>query len=93
MEQFKQDLEVKKGSGTVETDVFHGFGFGFVYDAVWTIALAMNSSISTLEEKSLGKIEDFTYDSAEIADVFTEAIANLSFQGITVSLPNGYGSF
>ena len=56
-----------------------------MYDAVWTIALALNSSISILEERGLGKLEDFTYESVEMADVFTEAIANLSFQGISVS--------
>ena len=58
---------------------------GYVYDAVWTIALALNSSISILEERGLGRLEDFTYDSVEIADVFTAAVANVSFQGISVS--------
>ena len=58
-----------------------------MYDAVWTIALALNSSISILEERGLGRLEDFTYglDSVEMADVFTEAVANVSFQGISVS--------
>ena len=59
---------------------------GYVYDAVWTIALALNSSISILEEKGLGRLEDFTYKSVEMADVFTEAVANISFPGISVSL-------
>ena len=56
-----------------------------MYDAVWTIALALNSSISILEERGLGRLEDFTYQSVEMADVFTEAIANVSFEGISVS--------
>ena len=59
---------------------------GYVYDAAWTIALALNSSISILEERGLGRLEDFTYESVEMADVFTEAIANLSFEGISVSV-------
>ena len=59
---------------------------GYVYDAVWTIALALNSSISILEERGLGRLEDFTYESVEISDVFTEAIAKLSFEGISVSV-------
>ena len=58
---------------------------GYVYDAVWTIALALNSSISILEERGLGRLEDFTYDSVEMADVFTEPVANVSFEGISVS--------
>ena len=56
-----------------------------MYDAMWTIALALNSSISMLKEKGLGKLEDFTYESTEMADVFTDAIAAISFQGISVS--------
>ena len=51
---------------------------------MWTIALALNSSISILEERGLGRLEDFTYDSVEMADVFTEAVANVSFEGISV---------
>ena len=59
---------------------------GYVYDAVWTIALALNSSISILEERGLGRLEDFTYNSVEMADVFSEEIASLSFEGISVSV-------
>ena len=56
-----------------------------MYDAIWTIALALNSSISILEDRGLGRLENFTYDSVEMANVFTEAVANVSFQGISVS--------
>ena len=70
-------------SGDITTDTV--LGAGYVYDAVWTIALALNSSISILEERGLGRLEDFTYDSVEMADVFTEAVANVSFEGISVS--------
>ena len=81
--QFKQDLDAKNKQRAVKTDIF--LNIGYVYDAVWTIALALNSSISILEERGLGRLEDFTYDSVEMADVFTEAIAANSFQGISVS--------
>ena len=83
MAQFKQDLEAKNALGTVKTDIF--LNVGYVYDAVWTIALALNSSISILEERGLGRLEDFTYENVEIADVFTEAVANVLFQGVSVS--------
>ena len=69
--------------GSVNTDKV--LDIGYVYDAAWTIALALNSSISTLEERGLGRLEDFTYDSVEMANIFSEAIANLSFEGISVS--------
>ena len=76
---------IEKTSGTVTTDTL--LDIGFVYDAVWTIALALNSSISILEETGLGRLEDFTYgpESLEMADVLTEIIANVSFEGISVS--------
>ena len=70
-------------SGDVRTDTV--LGLGYVYDAVWTIALALNSSISILEERGLGRLEDFTYESVKMADVFTEAVLNVSFEGISVS--------
>ena len=76
-------MEFKKSLGDVKTDIF--LNYGYVYDAVWTIALALNSSISILEERGLGRLEDFTYDSVEMADVLTEAVADVSFQGISVS--------
>ena len=80
--QFKQDLDDKTALGTVTAEIF--LSIGYVYDAVWTIALALNSSISILEERGLGRLEDFTYDSVEMADVFTEALSNILFQGISV---------
>ena len=83
MARFKQDLEAKNALGTVKTDIF--LNNGYVYDAVWTIALALNSSISILEERGLGRLEDFTYESVKISDTFTEAIHNVSFAGVSVS--------
>ena len=73
-------IEIERVSGQVGTDD------GYVYDAMWTIALALNSSIPILEDRGLGRLEDFTYDSVEMANVFTEAVANVSFEGISVSV-------
>ena len=83
MSQFKHDLNVKTSMGTARLDTF--LNFGYVYDAMWTIALALNSSISILEERGLGGLENFTYESHEIANVLTEAVMNVSFEGISVS--------
>ena len=85
MSQFKEDLQNKTTIYGVDTDVDVGSRVGYIYDAVWTIALALNSSISILEDRGLGRLENFTYDSVEMANVFTEAVANVSFQGISVS--------
>ena len=84
MSQFQSDLAIiGETLGSVMTDSL--VGPGHVYDAVWTIALVLNSSISILEERGLGRLEDFTYDSVEMTDVFTEAILNISFEGVSVS--------
>ena len=79
------DLDNAKAvQGSIQVNVLP-FEDGYVYDAMWTIALALNSSISILEDRGLGRLEDFTYDSVEMANVFTEAVANVSFEGISVS--------
>lgn len=81
--QFKQELDFIGKSGNVKSDIF--LNIGYVYDALWTVVLALNSSISLLNDRGLGKLENFTYDSSDMADIFVEAITNVSFQGISVS--------
>ena len=87
--QFTKDLQ-DKSVDSGNPNLFISSTVGYIYDAVWTIALALNSSISILEDKGLGRLEDFTYDSVEMANVFTEAVANVSFEGISVSYNNIY---
>ena len=84
MSQFSEDLQ-NKSVDSVKTDLNIASRVGYIYDAMWTIALALNSSISILEDRGLGRLEDFSYDSVEMANVFTEAVANVSFEGISVS--------
>ena len=73
-----EKLDVKENVNILQSD-------GYVYDAVWTIALALNKSISILEDRELGRLEDFTYESDQMANIFKDAIANLTFPGISVS--------
>jgi len=84
-----RDLDNKMAQNNGSTQVLP-FENGYIYDAMWTIALALNSSISILEDKGLGRLEDFTYDSVEMANVFTEAVANISFEGLSVSVQLRY---
>ena len=79
--QYQEDLQCYNDTVNFDVDL----KVGYVYDAMWTIALALNSSISILEDRGLGRLEDFTYDSVEMADMLTEAVANVSFEGISVS--------
>ena len=83
MAQFKQDLDKKnKLLGPVKTDIF--LNFGYVYDTAWTIALALNASISTLEEKGLGRLEEYHSEWTEMSDVLTASVAIVEFEGISV---------
>ena len=69
--------------GPVNTDIF--LNIGYVYDAAWTIALALNASISVLEEKGIGRLEEYQTEWTEMSDVLTQSVANVSFEGISVS--------
>ncbi|XP_065917614.1 gamma-aminobutyric acid type B receptor subunit 1-like [Dysidea avara] len=80
--QFKQDLDKKNEMlGPVNTDIF--LNIGYVYDAAWTIALALNASISVLEEKGIGRLEEYQTEWTEMSDVLTQSVANVSFEGIS----------
>ena len=74
MAQYEEDLSNKKALSDVKTDV--SLNVGFVYDAMWTIALALNSSISTLAKRGLERLEDFTYSSKHIKQPLTEIPSN-----------------
>ena len=83
MAQFKQDIDKKNELlDPVQTDIF--LNVGYVYDTAWTIALALNASISTLEEKGLGRLEEYHSEWTEMSDVLTASAANVKFQGISV---------
>ena len=83
MAQFKQDIDKKNELlDPVQTDIF--LNVGYVYDTAWTIALALNASISTLEEKGLGRLEEYNPEWTEMSDVLTASVANVEFEGISV---------
>ena len=48
------------------------------------ISLALNASMDVLSARNKS-LQDFTYDDTEMAQVFKEAMFNVSFRGLTVS--------
>ena len=54
------------------------------YDALWTIALALNHSIAILARTNK-TLSDFNYQSNDMAAIFTRMVANTSFRGMSVS--------
>ncbi|KAK3754479.1 hypothetical protein QZH41_018996, partial [Actinostola sp. cb2023] len=52
------------------------------YDALWTIALALNHSIAILARTNK-TLSDFNYQSNDMAAIFTRMVANTSFRGMS----------
>ncbi len=63
----------------------------FVYDTVWTIALALNRTNEILKSSRVSdgrmrRLEDFTYDDKEMANIMLDSLANVSFFGVSVNI-------
>ncbi|XP_077991826.1 gamma-aminobutyric acid type B receptor subunit 2-like isoform X1 [Glandiceps talaboti] len=66
---------------------WHGLG----YDAVWAIALALNTSVEQLSnivfnssnETRPSVLEDFTYENRDMAQIILGALRNTSFHGVS----------
>ncbi len=52
------------------------------YDAVWSLALALNNSIPHLDPGST--LENFTYEDSRMTGIFMEQMYKLDFAGMTV---------
>ena len=58
----------------------------FIFDALWTAALALNRTQTRLSELNLTLL-DFTYDDKyNISDIIYDEALNVTFLGLTVSL-------
>lgn len=60
----------------------------FAYDAVWTIALTLNRSISALKQQNETRnmtLADFDYNNTAMMKTFMKNAKAVSFQGMSVS--------
>ena len=57
---------------------------GFAYDAMVSIALALNRSAEILASRNK-TLDEFNYTDAEMAQIFKESLSTVKFQGFTVS--------
>lgn len=60
----------------------------FAYDAVWTIALTLNRSISALNQQNETRnltLDDFDYTNVAMRKTFMKYAKTISFQGMSVS--------
>lgn len=56
---------------------------GFAYDAVLSIALALNRSAEILARRNK-TLDEFNYTNTEMAQVLKESLSMVKFQGFTV---------
>ena len=61
---------------------------GYVYDAVWAMALALNRTISTMSPGTV--LDKVPYGDKTFAEALTKALRGTNFSGVTVS-PGGGG--
>ncbi|ELT90594.1 hypothetical protein CAPTEDRAFT_145194 [Capitella teleta] len=53
------------------------------FDSIWTVALALNATENILKENgSQKRLSDFTYADIEMANLITENVASVDFQGL-----------
>ena len=76
-EAFKKKYPDKNPDNLVDVT----FKEGYVYDSIWSIALALNRTI----EQGIA-LENFTYKNVEMADIIQEELRNSNFLGISVSV-------
>ena len=55
------------------------------YDAVWAVALALNSSVAYLESVNQS-LDAYNYDNKAVADIIMDNMEKVKFEGISVSL-------
>ena len=68
---------------------YNEYGAG-VYDAIWSIGLMLDQASARLENMTFSdnttrRLEDFTYNSVEMTDLFFELLADIQFEGMSVS--------
>ena len=78
--KFDDDLKELKNIFN-RTDLFLHVDFGsYIYDQVWSLALALNESLPILKERNLS-IDNYTIGQSDITKIIEDQMANLSFQG------------
>ena len=62
----------------------------YMFDAIWTAALAINKTVSRLSKINL-TLKDFTYeDNYKISGIIYEEVLKVQFFGLTVSILASY---
>ena len=83
--EHKKRFNVLQNKASNESSA-HTEDSAYIFDAIWTAALALNRTKSILDKQNLS-FTDFTYDDEHrISDIIYQAALNVSFFGLTVSV-------
>ena len=64
------------------TDLPHTYFAFLAYDSVWAMALALNDSLETLQEKNMS-LTNYTYGQSSATEVILEHLYQLEFHGVS----------
>ena len=80
LEEFKRSM--RTGNDKIEAHIYSGF----TYDAVWTIAYALNNTeLELTQQGSSLTLEDFDYFEAnDLSNVISRHLARTNFSGVSV---------
>lgn len=81
-EQFIEEYLEEATRQSLLSSVFYA---PLTYDAVWSLALALNASIPLLAERKLTPLTEFTYENDKMRDVFMETMSQTNFEGMMVN--------
>lgn len=70
--------ELSRGSGALSPSVYGGL----LYDSIWALALALNSSARVLEKRGL-ELAEYTYGMLEVSDIISHEMLKLEFNGVS----------
>ena len=83
--EHRKRFEILENKTSNETSA-HTEDSAYMFDAIWTAALALNRTKSMLDKMNLS-FSDFTYDDEHgISNMIYKAALNVSFFGLTVSV-------
>ncbi len=65
--------------------VYEPYG-SLAYDGVWILGLMLQEAVLKLKERNTSKrLEDFSYRDSEIKELFFRLLADVEFEGVSVS--------
>ena len=82
--KYKAELEKIESENNVKY-VYDPFYGGILYDQVWALSIALNSTIPFLKQQNIS-IEDYAFGQPFVTDILHEGMSNVSFIGASTNV-------